>query len=264
MKNRRRIDKSLRQKRPLAVLSSEPITASAERGSVTRSGSTPMPAPENSPASSDGQGAAAHRAALREQAALAPGKGNVAFALVTLLPLLWLLTVTVAAGWEKIYSPDPRIGFLAQAQVLKAKIAGAMAAEQTSALQVELSKNRTLYFNNVLDAGVAGTFLAMVLAIVLISLREWGLLWSRAKPTVLHETPPIWLPEYAVVEGKPVHLAGAAVLALTLARELSGESQFDRAKEQVGACACEPGAASDAIIYVQITEQRFNGVKRCC
>jgi hypothetical protein len=76
----------------------------------------------------------------------------------------------------------------------------------------------------------------------------------------LQETPPVWLPDYAVTEGRPVNLAGAAVLALALARELSGESQLDRAKEQVCACA----AASDAKLYVQVTEQRFNGVRRCC
>jgi len=107
---------------------------------------------------------------------------------------------------------------------------------------------------------VAGTFLVLVLAILVISLREWYLLWSRSKATVLHETPPVWLPAYAVAEGKPLHLAGTAALAITLARELSGESQYDRAREHV--CACN--AASDAKVYVQVTEQRFNGVRRCC
>ena len=182
-------------------------------------------------------------------------------------PLVWLLAVTGAAGVEKIFHPDPRIGFLAQARVLKAKIeavtgAGSAPAadQQPAAAQTDLAKNRTLYFNNLLDAGVAGVFLLLVLAIVVISVREWVLLWSRSKPNVLRETPPVWLPDYAVTEGRPLHLAGAAALALTLARELSGEARFDRAREQV--CANAP--AGDAKIYVQLTEQRFDGVKRCC
>ena len=34
-----------------------------------------------------------------------------------------------------------------------------------------------------------------------MSVREWILLLSRRKPAVLHETEPVWLPDYAVVEG---------------------------------------------------------------
>jgi carbon starvation protein len=219
-----------------------------------------------------------HLGASAPAGAAAQGIGSLkrhpALVLVTLVPLAWLLTVTVTAGLEKIYHPDPRIGFLAQAGVLKTKIDDALAlekeappvvgadafAKKLAAAQVDLPKNRTLYFNNLLDAVVAGVFLLLVLAIVVISVREWFLLCSRAKPIALRETPPVWLPEYAVPEGRPVHLAGAAVLALTLARELSGESQFERAKEH--ACACH--SAADAKIYVQVTEQRFNGVRRCC
>ena len=200
--------------------------------------------------------------------------GNPALMLVTLIPLVWLVSVTWTAGLEKIFHPDPRIGFLAQAEVLQAKINDDLAVvalpapavatadftQKLATAQADLAKSRTLRFNNLLDAGVAATFLALVLAILVISLREWYLLWSRSKPTVLHETPPVWLPDYAVAEGKPLHLAGAAALAITLARELSGESQLDRAREQV--CACT--AASDAKLYVQVTEARFNGVKRCC
>src|ERR1039458_3873049 len=55
---------------------------------------------------------------------LAPpkGTGKPALALITLVPLIWLVAVTFTAGVEKIFHPDPRIGFLAQAQILKTKI----------------------------------------------------------------------------------------------------------------------------------------------
>ena len=117
-------------------------------------------------------------------------------------------------------------------------------------------------FNNLLDAVVAGIFLVLVTAIILLSVREWILLLSRRKPAVLHETEPVWLPDYALKETGPNlrTAAGAAAIALGLAKELSGESHFERARQQ--ACVCEQH--SDKQIFARATEERFNGVRRCC
>jgi len=218
-------------------------------------------------------------------------------ALITLVPLIWLVAVTFTASVEKIFHPDPRIGFLAQAKSLSEKerelqrihtlanlhsmnLAVAIyakpddtdaTAKLTAQKQVcnetwkAVAANRTLRFNNLLDATVAGIFLALVIAIVLLSLREWFLLLSRRKPAMLHETEPVWLPDYAVVEGgrKVSGAAGAAALALALAKEWSGESHLEHAQQQARAvCECHPAHAQQ--IYVKATEQRFNGVRRCC
>jgi carbon starvation protein len=199
--------------------------------------------------------------------------GKPALALITLLPLLWLVVVTFTAGAQKIWSSDPRIGFLAQAQTLAEKAPGlkrgldtTKAAGEVTAIgaaQSALKANGTLRFNNRLDAAVAGIFLALVVAIILLSLREWFLLLSRRKPARLHETEPVWLPDYAVAEGKPLHLAGTAALALALAKEWSGESHLERVRQQAQAdCPCH--AAKARQIYVDATEQRFEGVRRCC
>src|SRR5262245_1023203 len=42
------------------------------------------------------------------------------YALMTLVPLAWLVLVTFTASWHKIFDPDPRIGFLAQARQIAA------------------------------------------------------------------------------------------------------------------------------------------------
>jgi len=203
---------------------------------------------------------------------LAPPKQKTAFALITLIPLVWLVAVTFTAGLQKIWHPDPRIGFLAQANELHQKVPAlemnlnsANAAGNTTAIAVAeqaLRSNRMLEFNNRLDAAVAGTFLVLVTAIIFLSGREWILLLTRRKPAVLHETEPVWLPDYALKETGPNFstIAGAAAIALALAKELSGESHFERARQQT--CECEQKHA--AKIYVQTTEQRFNGVRRCC
>jgi carbon starvation protein len=195
-----------------------------------------------------------------------------ALALITLIPLVWLVAVTFTAGVEKIWNADPRIGFLAQAQTLAQKTpalqnalddansTGDGAAIGTA--QAALQANRALQFNNRLDAAAAGTFLVLVTMIVSLGLREWILLLLRRKPAVLHETEPVWLPGYAVKEAGPSlrTVAGAAAIAFMLAKEWSGESHFDRARQQ--SCVCP--RHSDAKVFAQVTEDRFNGVRRCC
>jgi carbon starvation protein len=86
---------------------------------------------------------------------------------ITCVPMLWLVVVCFTAGYQKIFSPIPAIGFLAQADKLEAALrAGALtgvAAEQT----------RTLIFNSRLDAAVCGLFLALVATILIDSVRIW-------------------------------------------------------------------------------------------
>jgi carbon starvation protein len=202
-------------------------------------------------------------------------------ALVTLVPLVWLLSVTFNAGAQKIWHPDPRIGFLAQVSALNEKfpaleqaVTAAKATGVTSAVEAaekSLRTNRTLRFNNQLDAFVAGTFLVFVSIIVALSLREWLLLLSRRKSAVLRESEPHWLPDYAVTEagGKFGGVAGTTALTIALAKELSGEAHLERAQTaQAHECKCEGQAdapvKSAEQLYVETTEQRFTGVRRCC
>ncbi len=210
-------------------------------------------------------------------------------ALVALLPMIWLVSVTFTAGVQKIWHPDPRIGFLAQADLLKQNQAGlkstlATATAAGEAVAIEsaekaLRTNLTLRFNNLLDAIVAGTFLGLVSIIVVFSVREWILLLSRRKQAVLRETEPVWLPDYAVAEGgrKFDGIAGAAALTFALAKELSGEGHLDRAQQQAGVWDCSHPQHDAAVkngdkranktaqqLYVEVTEQRFKGVRRCC
>jgi len=191
-------------------------------------------------------------------------------ALVTLIPLVWLLAVTFTAGFEKIFSHDPRIGFLAQADVQSRHIEATHIAMNTSdpvayqKASQDFATTVQLYSNQIVDTVVAGVFLALVTMIVCYSVREWVLLLSGRKPATLHETEPVWLPDYALKESGPNlrTAAGAAAIALGLAKELSGETHFERARQQAITCACEQH--SDQKVYVQATETKFNGVRRCC
>jgi carbon starvation protein len=102
---------------------------------------------------------------------------------ITLTPLVWLLIVTFSAGIEKIFSPMPRIGFLAQASQLEAAIAtGKIAAAR-------LSETNVLIFNAKLDAVICGVFLVLVSVILIDSLRVWVGILSGARSREISETP---------------------------------------------------------------------------
>jgi len=107
-------------------------------------------------------------------------RGKARAAWVTVLPLGWLLAVTLTAGWQKIFSPDPRLGFLAHARTVAAQVADG---------SLEAARGARLAFNDRLDAAVAAVFMAVGLLVVVSSAREWLLVLGRRKPAVVRETP---------------------------------------------------------------------------
>src|SRR5216684_4610468 len=100
--------------------------------------------------------------------------GRRRYAWVTLLPLVWLTTVTMTAGWQKVFAADPRLGFLAHA----ASLAGSPDPHAPR-----------LIFNDRLNTCVALLFMTVVALLLVVSLREWWLVLSQRKPARVTETP---------------------------------------------------------------------------
>ena len=113
---------------------------------------------------------------------------RVRYLWVTLVPLAWLLAVTMTAGWMKIFAADPKIGFLSQAAGLRAKIAGAPSAAQ-------LKEWRHVLLNTEINAAVTGVFLVLVALVFLVSARQWWLLLSARRTAPLREEPYVALSE---------------------------------------------------------------------
>jgi len=97
------------------------------------------------------------------------------FMWITCAPLAWLVLVTFSAGWQKIFSPLPRVGFLAQA----AQLAASASSSQTNAL----------VFNARLDAAVCGTFMILVTVVLVDSLRLWYGILRGTQRAVVIESP---------------------------------------------------------------------------
>jgi len=95
---------------------------------------------------------------------------------ITCTPLAWLVTVTFTAGYQKIFSPVPRVGFLAQAAEL-------------SASGVADAATRALIFNARLDAVVCAVFLVLVATILVDSIRVWAGILRGTREARITETP---------------------------------------------------------------------------
>ncbi|HET9463589.1 MAG TPA: carbon starvation CstA 5TM domain-containing protein, partial [Thiobacillus sp.] len=111
--------------------------------------------------------------------------GKARFAWVTVLPLVWLAAVTLTAGWQKVFSADPRLGFLSHARLIE----GALASGQLPAGIASIEAAQRVIFNDKLDAVVAAVFMLVVCLVIAASVREWILVLSHRKPAVLFEAP---------------------------------------------------------------------------
>ena len=85
---------------------------------------------------------------------------------VTLLPLSWLLAVTLTAGWQKIFAADIRLGFLSAATHFQQLANQGGTPSQLAALRHQI-------FNNHLNAAITALFLLLTILIVLCCGRVW-------------------------------------------------------------------------------------------
>jgi carbon starvation protein len=189
------------------------------------------------------------------------GRARTCF--VTLVPLIWVGSVTFTAAWQKIFSADPKIGFLSAARRL---------GEQLRQGQASIGSPETLMrtqFNLRVDAVVAGLFLVLVSAIVLISLWRWlGMLAGR-QPRELKEAPIVWLAPEQLLRNPAHHFSrtvhGAGLFCLGLARQLVGEVSPQPACESP--CDAEHGHRDHRLALGKAWAARVDAKSkqpRCC
>jgi carbon starvation protein len=100
---------------------------------------------------------------------------------ITVAPLCFMCAVTFSAGYLKIFSADPKLGFLSGAQSLKEQATGIVDPTKVH----ELLRQAWVWQ---FDAIVAGFFMLFVFLIVVGSVAQWWQLIRGTKPVVLRES----------------------------------------------------------------------------
>ena len=114
--------------------------------------------------------------------------GKLRYCLVTFAPLGALVLVTFSAAWQKVFHPNPRIGFLAHAQWLQqASSVGNAPADAVHIALPAAGDIPRLIFNDRLDAVITSALILMVCLILLESLREWWRVLYGGKTAALTE-----------------------------------------------------------------------------
>ncbi|MBN8708447.1 MAG: carbon starvation protein A [Verrucomicrobia bacterium 61-8] len=108
--------------------------------------------------------------------------GKARYIWVTLAPLAWLMLVTLTAGWQKIFSPDPRLGFLSEAARLASLISAGVPTSEQAAWKSQL-------LNNQINAAVTAVFLLLVILVVGACAKTWWHLFFTKRSLPLREDP---------------------------------------------------------------------------
>jgi len=96
--------------------------------------------------------------------------GKTRYCWITITPLLWLLAVTLTAGFEKIFSPLSNVGFLAHATMLRAVPISRAGSDLTR-----------LIWNDRIDALLTAILIGVVLVVLIDSVRVWTKLMVSAR-----------------------------------------------------------------------------------
>ena len=100
------------------------------------------------------------------------------WAWVTIVPTAWLVVCTLTAGLEKVFSPNPKVGFLSHA----AKFSQGLANQQVLAPAKSLPEMSRIIFNDYLDATLAA--LAVSIVVVVVAYGALRIRQARATPRI--------------------------------------------------------------------------------
>jgi carbon starvation protein len=114
--------------------------------------------------------------------------GKLKHAWTTVLPLVWLAAATLTAGYQKVFSDSPALGFLAHARSLSNSV------DPNAARMI---------FNDRVNAGLSLFFMIIVVVVIVACAREWLAVAMKKKAPVIHEAPYV---QTKLAGGAPAHV----------------------------------------------------------
>jgi len=109
--------------------------------------------------------------------------GRTKWIWVTMAPMAWIVIITMTASYQKLFDPNPRIGFLSYVNVLTAQLAAGKIPA------AKIAETQHVIFNQRLDAAVTVVLAGMVAVLIIEALIQWYKLLSRRAQPTLHEAP---------------------------------------------------------------------------
>lgn len=106
---------------------------------------------------------------------------------VTIVPTAWLLITSMTAGWQKIFSDNPKIGFLALAN----RFNEAAAQGTVLAPAKTIEEMARVAFNNQVNAVLCGFFMIVAVVMLVASIATIRRALASRKPTA-KEIPPVF------------------------------------------------------------------------
>ena len=122
--------------------------------------------------------------------------GRTKWIWVTMAPMAWIVIITMTASYQKLFDPNPRIGFLSYVNVLTAQLAAGKIPA------AKIAETQHVIFNQRLDAVVTVVLAGMVAVLIMEALIQWYKLLSRRTQPTLHEAPYVatrWAPGFTGV-----------------------------------------------------------------
>ena len=110
------------------------------------------------------------------------------FAWVSLLPTTWLLACTLTAGWQKVFSENPKIGFLSHA----AKYRGAFERGELLAPAKLMGQMQQIIVNDYIDASLCVLFMLVVVSILGYGIRACVVAWRADAPSTVETDAKTW------------------------------------------------------------------------